>query len=94
MSKQFSLGQVVATRDAIESVPAHRMLQCLQRHANCDWGEALPPEDAKENDFSLKAGLRLLSAYFIDPDHPKLGKFWILTEADRSVTTVLLPSCY
>lgn len=94
MSNQFSLGQVYATRDAIESVPAHRLLQCLARHAAGDWGEALPPEDARENDFSVTAGFRILSAYFIDPDQPKIGRFWILTEADRSVTTVLLPSCY
>jgi hypothetical protein len=54
-----------------------------------DWGE-LSDEDVKENEFSLKEGLRLLSAY----QTGKGQKIWIITEADRSSTTILLPSEY
>lgn len=93
-AKAFSLGRILATRGVIEAVPNYRLLQCLARHAAGDWGEALPPEDARENDLSVKEGLRILSAYFIDPDRPKSGKLWIITEADRSVTTCLLPEEY
>ena len=58
-----------------------------ERHHH--WGD-LDPEDRQANDLSLKDGSRLLSAY-----HSKDGtKFWIITEADRSVTTVLLPGDY
>lgn len=94
MSKRFSLGRILATKGAIEAVPNYRLLQCIARHAAGDWGEALPLEDARENDFSVQQGFRILSAYYIDPDQPKIGKFWIITECDRSVTTVLLPEEY
>ena len=91
--KPFPLGRIVATRGVIETVPNHRILQCLQLHANGEWGE-VPPEDAQENDFSTHNGFRVLSSYLIDPDQPSFGKFWILTEADRSSTCVLLPCEY
>ena len=91
--KPFPLGLIVATRGIIETVPNHRVLQCLQLHANGEWGE-VPPEDARENNYSTHNGLRILSSYLIDPDRPNLGKFWIITEADRSSTCVLLPEEY
>ena len=61
----------------------------IHRHAVGDWGE-LDPEDRKENDLSLKQGFRVLSAY----TDREGTKFWIITEADRSVTTFLLPAEY
>lgn len=64
------------------------ILEYLERHLNGDWGD-LCEEDKAENNFSLEHGFRLLSAY----DTP-LGKLWIITEADRSVTTFLLPEEY
>jgi hypothetical protein len=91
--KPFPLGRIVATPGVIEAVPNHCILQCLQLHATGEWGE-VPPEDARENDYSTHNGLRILSSYFIDPDLPSQSKFWIITEADRSSTCVLLRSEY
>jgi hypothetical protein len=90
---KFPLGRVVWTRGvndlvAVDSSFAKFVMDSLKRHANCDWGD-LSDEDKRENDFSLDKELRLLSAY-------KLGIFhiWILTEADRSATTILFPEEY
>jgi hypothetical protein len=61
----------------------------LARHSRGDWGECCS-EDASENDFSVKAGFRIFSVY-----RTRNGeKLWVITEADRSVTTLLLPSEY
>lgn len=85
----FPLGQTVTTRGVLESIPPSEMLQALRQHARGDWGD-LDPEDRESNDLALKNGARPLSAY-----HAKNGtKFWIITEWDRSVTTVLLPEEY
>jgi len=85
----FQPGQIVATPGALSLAERGVNLQeCLNRHFNGDWGD-LCEEDVVENDFSLEHGLRLLSAY----DTP-CGKLWIITEADRSVTTFLLPEEY
>lgn len=61
----------------------------LQRHAVGDWGD-LCFDDKAENDLSLEQGFRILSAYHLQ----NLEKIWIITEADRSVTTILLPEDY
>ena len=61
----------------------------LRRHCAGDWGE-VSPEDARENDFSLGRELRLLSRYTL-PDGTAV---WVITEADRSATTILLPDEY
>src|SRR5204862_5083965 len=61
----------------------------LTRHVNREWGD-LSDEDRKENDYSLEHGFRLLSAYRTHPG----DKLWIITESDRSVTTLLLPEEY
>jgi hypothetical protein len=61
----------------------------LQRHSQGDWGE-LDADDVQENEFSLTYGLQLLSAYSLADG----TRIWIITEADRSATTVLLPSEY
>ena len=67
----------------------------LQRHQCGDWG-TVGKEDAAENELSLKEGYRLLSAYEIQTNDAgnKTVKIWIITEADRSVTTILLPEEY
>ena len=86
---KFPLGRVVITRNALETIPAADVSRALHRHASGDWGD-LCEDDRQENELSLKEGYRLLSAY-----HAADGsKFWIITEADRSVTTVLLPDDY
>jgi hypothetical protein len=61
----------------------------LRRHVSTDWGE-LSEEDVRENELSLREGFRLLSAY----QTAKGQKIWIITEADRGATTILLPSEY
>ncbi len=85
----FQSGKIVATPGALAL--AERgidLLEYLQRHLNGDWGD-LCEEDKAENLFSLKHGLRLLSTY-----NTPFGVLWIITEADRSVTTFLLPEEY
>ena len=84
-SLRIPLGQVVATPGVIAAVPNVEMMQALARHKRGDWGE-LCPEDARENEL----GFRLLSAYTSSAG----VKFWIITEADRSATTFLLPAEY
>jgi hypothetical protein len=84
---RFPLGDVVLTLGATRLAPAQSRAM-LQRHQSGDWGE-VPPADAAENELSLKDGFRLMSAYTVEG-----VKYWVLTEADRSSTTVLLPSEY
>lgn len=88
---KFNLGRVVATPGAIEALKNAEVqgTTYLQRHMCGDWGD-LCVDDLAENELSLKEGFRLLSAYRL----PDLVKIWIITEADRSVTTILLPEEY
>jgi hypothetical protein len=88
-SPRFQLGQLVATPNALEQIPNEEIMAGLKRHAGCDWG-TLDAEDLKSNDRALAHGGRLFSAYLSTAG----VKFWIITEADRSVTTVLLPEDY
>lgn len=93
----FELGQIVATCGALEATPHPRILAALARHACGDWG-CVDPEDAETNRLAVAEGDRILSAYPIDDGRPCAGFgencLWIITEADRSVTTILLPSEY
>jgi len=79
------------------SRPHDHLLRCLARHARGDWGTVCG-EDAASNNQALKAELRILSAYPIDASKPCRGfgenTLWIITEADRSATTFLLPDEY
>jgi hypothetical protein len=87
----FALGQIVATPGALAALQeaGQDPSELLSRHVVGDWGD-LSEEDRNENQFSLEKGLRLLSSY-----HTATGsKVWIITEADRSVTTLLLPEEY
>jgi hypothetical protein len=87
----FSLGQIVATPGALAALEqaGHGTHEFLTRHVSGDWGE-LDADDRRENEVSLRAGFRLLSAYPL----PTGEKLWIITEADRSATTLLLPAEY
>lgn len=89
--KTFPLGQVVATPGALQAFASaeENYLPYLMRHAGGDWGEVCP-EDAGANDEALRDGERLLSAYQLRDG----TKVWIITEADRSSTCVLLPDEY
>lgn len=86
---KFPLGNLALTTMALRTLNPLDVSAALSRHARCDWGDVCE-EDAQENDRSLSQGYRLLSAY-----HDRHGvKFWVITEADRSATTVLLPDDY
>jgi hypothetical protein len=89
MPQLFPFGQTVITATADSLVKKGAVIAALQRHAKGDWGD-LDASDRKANDDALKNGSRLLSAYADSAG----TKFWIITEWDRSVTTVLLPSDY
>ena len=86
---KFPLGRLVATPNALEHIPNPDIMAALQRHLTGDWGD-VDQHDREENELSLKEGFRLLSVY----RSAKGVKFWIITEADRSATTVLLPEDY
>lgn len=89
LTKTFPLGQTVITPNALDRLHPEDVYAAIHRHARGDWGD-LCAEDRAENELSLQEGFRLLSAY-----QDRHGtKFWIITEADRSVTTVLLPEDY
>lgn len=87
---KFSLGSILATPGAIEFAKEHgiNILHLINRHANGDWGD-LDQQDKQANEAALKHGLRLFSAYQFPT-----GKLWVITEADHSATTVLLPEEY
>ena len=87
----FPAGQIVATPSALALLEQSNRspLEFLSRHLRGDWGD-LCHEDKTENELSLKYGLRLLSSYPVT----ETEKLWIITEADRSVTTLLLPEEY
>ena len=87
----FALGQIVATPGALSALErAKQTPTCfLVRHAIGDWGE-LESTDVAENEYSVVHGFRLLSSYQTDAGE----NLWIITEADRSATTVLLPEEY
>jgi hypothetical protein len=88
---RFALGQTYVTPGAEDAlmIAGQTGIEFLRRHMSNDWGE-LSDEDARENELSLKEGFRLLSAYRT----AKGQKLWIITEADRSSTTILLPDEY
>jgi hypothetical protein len=87
----FELGQIVATPGALRAIQKAEQLpaEFLDRHVAGDWGE-LDDEDKQENEFSVRNGFRILSAYTTSAG----DKIWIITEADRSATTLLLPEDY
>ena len=88
----FPLGHVVMTQGAaalgVDFVPY------LARHAKGDWGDELDAFDRKQNDVAVKEGYRILSAYNVSAEDGVMVRIWIITESDRSYTTMLLPSEY
>ena len=87
--KPLSLGRIMVTSAVEETIARADIDSALGRHAQGDWGD-LKPDDIRQNDLALKEGSRLFSAY---TDRSNI-RFYIITEADRSVTTVLLPADY
>jgi hypothetical protein len=85
----FPLGQLVATPNALANITQEDITAALHRHVVGDWGDVCA-EDKLLNDRAVLEGTRILSAYRAANG----TKFWIITEADRSVTTMLLPEDY
>ncbi len=84
----FQPGTIVTTLGALEVATHEQIAAVLARHLSGDWGE-VDREDAAANERALKSGERLLSAYEVNGQ-----KLWVITEADRSATTVLTPGEY
>jgi hypothetical protein len=90
MTAPLPLGRVVATPGALKLLKEadRQPFDYLVRHATGDWGE-LCAFDRRQNQVALREGLRVLSSYNVSA-----GRVWIITEADRSATTILLPEEY
>jgi len=91
MSQKFSLGKLVITpgaKEALEESDEDAMF-FITRHATGDWG-VVREEDQRRNDEAVREGERILSAYVLLSD----VRIWVITEWDRSVTTILLPEDY
>ena len=89
ITAKFPLGHLVVTPNALAHIPNDEILLALSRHVRGDWG-TLDPEDWNANEKALQHGGRLFSRYY----STQQVKFWIITECDRSATTVLLPEDY
>jgi hypothetical protein len=85
---QFKAGTIVTTLGALQVATPAQIAAILRRHAAGDWGE-VDKEDAAANEHALKHGERLLSVYDVNGE-----KLWVITEANRSATTVLTPGEY
>jgi hypothetical protein len=90
--QRFELGQVVATPRSLEVLGELEVSpsELLERHASGDWG-VVPPQDARENELSVREGFRIVSSYPLGDDGRKV---WIITESDRSSICILLPEEY
>jgi len=86
---KFSTGKIFTTPGVARHIPLAEIASALTRHSQGDWG-TVGQEDWEENELSLTQGYRLFSVYQTTSGQ----KFWIITEADRSSTTVLLPEEY
>lgn len=88
---KFPLGQTVMTPGALSALEeaGQSPFEFLMRHASGDWGEVCN-EDREENELALREGFQLMSIYRTKKD----TRLWVITEADRSVTTILLPEEY
>lgn len=87
----FALGRIVATPGALSLLSRHSMspMQLISRHVRGNWG-CLDPDDVTANNDAVSGNDRILSNYPIDGD----DRVWVITERDRSVTTLLLPCEY
>lgn len=91
MTAKFPLGRVVCTPAAMMSMVAQEIapVDLLRRHSSGDWGDSLDAEDCQTNDDAVLHGGRLLSSYGQGE-----RRIWVLTEANRSSTCILLPDDY
>jgi hypothetical protein len=87
--QRFELGEFSQTSGVAAAFSGEILSRHLERHARGDWGE-LEPEDRDANERAIEMGDRIMSAFVVDG----VGRLWIITEADRSRTTVMLPEEY
>jgi hypothetical protein len=92
---RFELGKIVVTRGVMDAMVEKQsfaafVCRSMARHRRGDWGDNISSDDKFENELSLDQGFRLLSAY----ETRGLPRIWIITEADRSSTSVLFPGEY
>lgn len=89
MKTRVPLGTTYSTPGAMSTLHPEDVLQALERHSLGDWGDVCQ-HDREENEYAVDAGYQLHSVY-----RDRHGtRFWVITEADRSATTVLLPDEY
>lgn len=88
-AERFALGRLLMTPGVRDTIPPSEVARALRRHSRGDWGD-VDVADRQANERALKEGTRLMSVFHTKSSH----EFWIITEADRSVTTVLLPEEY
>ncbi len=86
---RFPPGQILITPNALSQLSPSEVLLALKRHLTGDWGDCCP-EDRQANEQALQSGGRVFSVYH---SSGKL-KFWIITEADHTLTTVMMPEDY
>ena len=88
---RFALGRILATPGAITAMKeaGESPLRLLKRHAHGDFGD-LHDDDVRANELAIHQGMRVLSAFVMQTGE----RVWVLTEADRSATTILLPEEY
>ena len=91
MTNRFPLGRLVTTPGALRALLRAKQspAEFLSRHVSGDWGD-LCAEDMAENEYALAHGLRILSSYTTASG----DRIWLITEADQSITTFLLPDEY
>lgn len=91
MAQRFALGRLLATPNALAALVLADVspIDLLKRHAAGDWGD-VPLHDLRENEFAIEMGNRLMSSYMLLTK----ARVWVITEADRSATTLLLPDEY
>ncbi len=87
--RAVEMGMLYVTPGVILKIKSVEVFAALDRHASCDWG-LICDQDREANEEALIHGFRIMSVY----KDSKNTNFWIITEADRSVTTVLLPEEY
>lgn len=90
---KFQMGELVCTPGVLTAIPSDTMVDYLRRHLRGDWGD-IDPEDQDVNEQALERNERIMSVYNCQSVDGKPTKFWIITEADRSATTILLPDEY
>ena len=89
LERKFPAGIILTTPGALETFEVSELNSAMRRHLSGDWGE-MSPVDIEANEFALQHQNRLFSSYKFKGK----GKLWIITEADRRATTMMLPSEY